>query len=544
MVGAVALIAVLGIVAAATLLNYALPQTARNTKNSANSASGRHNKSSKHSAHGNCTNTYIASKTAMSPYGLTASWVKAENNKPGTTAWQITTPQSATGIMGYASTQQAQVGQQVTLYVSTQAPNYQIAAYRMGYYKGAGARLIWQSKTLPGVVQPACPVSPGIFEVQCSWTPAITLKITNSWVIGSYLLKLVGSGGQQSYIPLTIWNPNITGAYVIMEPVLTWQAFNLFGGYDLYAGGPPGLSGYPPPDRSRVLSFDRPYAYGNGTADFLTNEYPLIRYMEKHGLDVTYWTDITLAVHGNLLLGQKALLSLGHDEEWSLRMRNAVVAARAAGVNLMFFGASPILRKVRLEPSPIGPNMTEVNYRDPQADPLYGVDDAEVTQNWWGQPPANEPASTIVGSSYIGFNNSTSANMVVVDPTSWVFNGTGLKQGSQIPGVLLTDFNAYIPSRPNPPDVQILTHSPVTIGFSNRATYADTTYYTWGPSGAGIFESGTNLWIASLQACSSSQPNCASPVLRKITSNLLVAFGQGPAGKDHPSVTNWQQFYP
>ncbi len=485
-----------------------------------------------------------ANRTFMGPDGMEASWVIAQNKLPGTTAWQITTPQSANGIMGYASDTQARAGQTVALFVSTQAPTFQVQAYRMGYYQGKGARLVWHSASIPGVVQPACPLTPGINMVQCNWPASLHVAITAAWPQGDYLFKLVGSGGQQAYVPLTVWDPATQGAYVLVQPVLTEQVFNAFGGYDLYQGGPPGLKGYPPPDRARVVSFDRPYAYGNGAADFLTNEYPLVRFMEKHGLDVAYWTNITLAVHGSLLLHQKALLSLGHDEEWSLRMRQAATAARNAGVNLLFFAASPVLRKVRLQASPLGPNMEVVNYRDPQADPLYGKDNARVTQNWWGQPPANDPASTLVGASYIGFNNGTSANMTVVDGTSWVFSGTGLTNGSQIPGVLLTDFDAYLPSRPNPPGVQILTHSPVTISFSNTQMYADTTYYTWAPSQAGVFESGTNLWIASLQPCPPSQKACASPLLRKITANLLVAFGQGPAGKLHPSVPNTAQFYP
>ncbi len=467
--------------------------------------------------------------TFSGPYGVEARWVIAQNKLPGTTSWQINTPQSATGIMGYANRTQAKVGDSVTLYVSTVAPTFEVDAYRMGYYQGKGGRLVWKSGVTTGKTQASCPVTPGIYMVQCSWTPSITFDITSAWIQGEYLLKLVGSGGQQSYIPLTIWSPSSTAAYVVMMGTATWQAFNPFGGYDLYTGLPPGLPGYPYPTRSRVLSFDRPYGYGNGAADFMGNEYPLVRFAEKHGLDVTYWTDTTLAVHGSLLVHHKALLSLGHDEEWSQSMRVAATNARNQGVNLIFFGASPVLRKIRYQSSPLGPDMQIVNYRDPTADPLYGVDNARVTQNWWGQPPANDPASTLVGSSYVGFNNTTAFPMIVTDASSWLFAGTGLHNGSQIPGVLRFDFNEYLPSRPNPPNVQLLTHSPVTIGFSNKSMYADTTYYTWAPSNAGVFESGTNFWIPALNGCPAGQ-TCAAGVLRKMTGNLLRVFGSGPAG--------------
>ncbi|MHB8288912.1 MAG: N,N-dimethylformamidase beta subunit family domain-containing protein [Acidimicrobiales bacterium] len=480
-------------------------------------------------------------------YGVEANWVIRENAKPGTTRWRLTGPQTANGIMGYASRVQARSGQQVALYVSTQAPSFHVDAFRMGYYQGKGARLIWRSSDITGAVQPACPVTPGVNMVQCAWTESLSFTVTRHWVQGQYLLKLIGSGGQQSYVPLTIWDPSSHAAYVLMTAALTDQVFNPFGGYDLYQGGTPCQPNhYPCSTRARVVSFDRPYAnsFGNGAGTYLGEMYPLTRLAEKHGLDVTYWTDITLATHGNLLANHRVLISPGHDEEWSLRMRNAVVTALNQGVNLIFFGASPILRKVRLQASPLGANMQVVNYRNPAKDPLYGVNNSEVSQNWWGQPPAGLPASTIVGSRYIGYNNYASFPLVVSDPSSWLFAGTHAVAGTQVPGVLTTDFQAYDPSRANnPPNVQILAHSPVHVEFHSTRDFADTTYYTTASSKAGVFESGANSWIPSLMSCPAPSASCGAPFMRKITENLLRVFGQGPAGLRHPSVSNTAQFY-
>jgi len=379
--------------------------------------------------------------------------------------------------------------------------------------------------------------------VECSWPRATALRITPRFVQGDYLLKLVASNGAASYVPLTVWDPSSHAAYVVMNAVLTWQVFNPYGGYDLYQQGSATAAGYPPPDRSRVVSFDRPYGYGDGAATFITNELPLIELMERHGLDVTYWTDITLATHGSLLAQHRVLLSLGHDEEWSQRMRQAVVAAEARGVNLVFFGASPILRKVRLEPSPLGPNLEVVNYRDPQEDPLYGVDNARVTQNWWGQAPADAPASQIVGDSYIGFNNTEHFPLVVTDASSWLYADTGLRNGDAVPNVLFTDFDGYIPARPNPPGVEILAHSPVVIGFSGARDWADTTYVTNPASHAGVFETGTNNWIPALAPCPADTTGCPAPLLTLMTRNILQLFGEGPTGLTQPSVANWQRYY-
>jgi len=483
--------------------------------------------------------------TFPGPDGIEASWVVAENKKPGTTAWKITGPQTPTGIMGYAGRVQAQVGHKVDLYVSTVAPTFHVDAYRMGYYQGRGARLIWQSAQTAGAVQPACPVTPGVNMVECQWSASLSIVVTSAWVQGQYLLKLVGSGGEQSYVPLTVWDPASHATYVAMAGVLTDQVFNAFGGFDLYQGATPcAPNHYPCSTRARVVSFDRPYASENGAGGFLSLMYPLTRFMEEHGLDVTYWTDITLADHAALLADHRVLISPGHDEEWSLRMRQGAVTATGAGVNLIFFGASPVLRKVRLQASPLGPDREVVNYRDPQKDPLYGVDNAEVSQNWWGQPPADLPASTLVGSEYIGYNNNATFPLVVSTPSSWLFSGTGLAAGAQIPGVLTADFQAFNPARAgDQPDLEILAHSPVMVEFHPNRTYADTTYYTLPTSHAGVFESGANSWIPSLAGCPPGTTACPSAPMRAITGNLLRVFGEGPVGIRHPSQGNWQQFY-
>ena len=62
------------------------------------------------------------------------------------------------------------------------------------------------------------------------------------------------------------------------------------------------------------------------------------------------------------------------------------------------------------------------------------------------------------------------------------------------------------------------------------------TYYT-APSGAGVFSVGTNRWLTRLvpPTFPSSEHD---PLVVQITENLLTAFGEGPAGKQHPSSAN------
>jgi len=496
------------------------------------------------------------------PDGVEARWVIAENKRPGTTEWKIRHPKG--NITGFASRTYTRRGQRVTLYVTTAAATFRAEAFRMGYYQGKGARLIWQSKEIAGRVQPSCPVTAGINMVSCdNWKPSVAFSVSPAFVQGDYLIKLVGSGGQQSYVPLTVWDPTSTATYVVQNDVLTWQAWNPYGGYDYYQGlGNCPAGEYPLCSRARVVSFDRPYGSEEGSGNFLSLEYPLVRFAEQHGLDVTYVTDQAIAQHPGYLLRHRllrhrVLLSLGHDECWSLAGRTAVAAARDRGMNVVFFGASSILRHVRLRASPLGLGREEVDYRDAQEDPLDGkASPLEVTGNTWGSPPTDWPETDFVGEMYAGFlEPGLHTQLVVSDASSWVYSGTGLRDGSTVPGVIASDVDHFYAAMIHPADVQILSHSPIpaTMGQTDIGPfYSDMTYYTDARSGAGVLDTGTTNWLPALAGDQSGcgtrgRPGektgvrCASAILQRITGNILQVFGAGPAARQHPSVANWRR---
>jgi hypothetical protein len=458
------------------------------------------------------------------------------------------------GIAGFASTTYAAPGTKVKLYVSTAATRFRIEAYRMGYYQGLGARLVWQSREIPGREQPTCPLTTGVNMVACdNWTPTLNLSVTAAFVQGDYLLKLVGAGGQESYVPLTVWDPTSKATYLVKNDVFTWQAWNPYGGYDFYAGeGPCPSDVYPLCSRARIVSYDRPYAYGEGAGDFLGSEYPFIRFIEEHGLDVAYVTDVAVEEHPAILVDHKTLLSLGHDECWSLVERQAADTAEQAGVNMVFFGASAVLRHVRLQGSPLGPDREEVDYRDGSEDPLNGKGNPlQVTGNIWASPPADWSEVGFVGENYVGFvePGNRPVPFVVADANAWIFKGTGLSDGSSVPGVIATDLDEFDPYD-HPANLEILGHSPVPLkesiselGDSQGFLDSDMTYYSDPTSHAGIFDSGTTNWIPSLAPCPPARRTCPAPMVGKITGNLLALFGKGPAGRFQPSTPNWSGIY-
>ena len=454
--------------------------------------------------------------------------VADENAKSGTGNWRVTNDGAAHDIEGYLNVTSAQRGESVDLFATTVAPTFTVEAYRMGWYQGLGARLVWTSPPVPGKVQAGATRIAATNSYEARWEKSTSIAIDDTWPVGSYLLKLVAATGQQRWVPLTVRDDASTAAYVILNAVSSWQAYNRWGGcslYDCSAGG----SG----ERSKMVSFDRPYdKVTDGSGDFIGNELPLIMRAEERGLDVTYITSVDLHQRAGLLTQHKALVSLGHDEYWSKAMFDGAEGARNAGVNLAFLGANAVYRQVRFEPSAVGPDRHMVNYRS-TADPIRSTDPAQTTVSF-RESPLNRPEAQLIGEQYQC--NPVRADLIVSEASSWIWAGVGVADGDHLEIVVGSEYDQYIHGQGGPDNVEIVAHSPVTC--HGRAGFSDVTYYT-APSGAGVFASGTNYWVSKLNPKEFPE-SPYNPKIVAATMNVLVAFGTGPAGVAHPSVPNWK----
>jgi N,N-dimethylformamidase beta subunit-like, C-terminal len=455
-----------------------------------------------------------------------------ENKLPGTSGWVIRHVGGEHEIEGYAGTASVLPGQEIPLFVSTTARSFTVTAYRLGWYQEHGARELWRSASVRGGAQKSPAVSGATNTVTTDWDPVLHVP-TDDWPAGAYLLKLDAESGGQRYVPVTVRSADCTGKVVLKACVQTWQAYNTWGGYDLYKGPNGGYD-----SRSLVVSLDRPYDL-NGADMFLTYERNIVKLAEHMtilpgGLDLAYVTSMDIASDPHLLEGASALISMGHDEYWTPAERANVTAARDNGMNIAFMGANCMFRRTRLQDSQMGGAREVVCYKtDYTADPMYGKDDAAVTSDW-RDAPNPDPESSLIGTIYEGY--PVDAPFVVTSPHSWVYAGTGVKAGDSFPHLVGVEYDRVDPAYPLERPIEVLSHSPLTC--EGVSSYGDSAYYTH-PGGAGVFNSGTMRWV---EAIYGDQPHGITgntpTVVRQVTTNVLRAFAAGPAAHKYKANDN------
>ena len=217
----------------------------------------------------------------------------------------------------------------------------------MGYYGGSGARKVATVQPLAVLpqLQPALPRP----KRDAAWSTAATGASRRPGpcpadaVSGIYFAKLVrdDGGAGSSHIIFVVRDDDGRSDLLFQTSDTTWQAYNQYGGNSLYTGSPAG--------RAYKVSYNRPFTTrGTGAEDWVFNaEYPMVRFLERNGYNVSYSTGIDSDRRGAEILEHKTFLSVGHDEYWSGTQRANVEAARAAGVHLAFFSGNEVFWKTR-----------------------------------------------------------------------------------------------------------------------------------------------------------------------------------------------------
>ena len=333
-----------------------------------------------------------AAPAAGDPCAAPVQVIACENTKSGTprSEWDISGAGDPS-IQGFATELSVVPGETLDLKIKTDATAYRIDILRLGWYGGNGARkvaTIQPSASLPQT-QPACLNEASTGLIDCgNWAVSASWPVPTDAVSGVYVARLVRTDtGGDSHVVFVVRDDERHSDLLFQTADTTWQAYNRYGGNSLYFGSPAG--------RAYKVSYNRPFTTRgtNNESWLMSAEYPMIRWLERNGFDVSYTTGIDTARRGAELLEHKVFLSVGHDEYWSGAQRTNVEAARAAGVNLAFFSANEVFWKTRWESSIDGSSSayrTLVCYKETAANAKIDPDPAWT--GTWRDPRFSPPS--------------------------------------------------------------------------------------------------------------------------------------------------------
>ena len=278
--------------------------------------------------------------------------------------------------------------------------------------------------------------------------------------------------------------------------------------YSIYSEHTPEFSSTSVP--SGTVSFDRPYAlfthpvnpivHSVGSGEFLPWEFPLSFWMEKHGYNVSYISNIDTHTDGEGLLRTKGFISVGHDEYWTKDMFSNVLNARDKGVSLAFLCGNSVFCNAALSSSLDG----RINRNIRREGWFYGFSASEVPDSLLNQtgfsPNMGADAAQLMGARHplgegeeilgIGAGDWTCAS-----PDHWLFADTGMKAGESIQGLVGWEFHGE-PSM-DLPGMKIIAQGPGFNGHGvNVGTHTATIYD--GPKGNIVFNAGTIWWANGL----------------------------------------------
>ncbi len=491
---------------------------------------------------------------AGDPCATPANEIVAENCKPGAPASEVDIAGAGPGpVRGFATDISVDQGGTVQFKIDANA-SYALDIYRLGYYGGAGARKVDSLGTLPAQPQPACNEDAGTGLVDCgNWAPSASWAVPPDSVSGIYLAVPKQGGTPLSHIVFVVRDDDGGSELLFQTSDTTWQAYNAYGGNSLYTGSPDG--------RAYAVSYNRPFTTAdNAIEDFLFNsEYPMVRWLERNGYDVSYFTGVDSDRRGAEIREHRGFLSVGHDEYWSGPQRANVEAARDAGVNLAFFSGNEVFWKTRWTNG----HRTLVCFKETHAGAKIDPDPATWTGTWRDprafNPEGERPENALTG-TWFSVNSGTRAITVpAADGKLRLWRGTSVANLAPGDTATLTDDtlgyewdsapdNGAAPaglvrvSTTTAAGVEVLQDYGSTYG-SGTETHHLTLYRDTNGAGpdALVFGAGTIQWPWGLDDIHERGNPAVSPAMQQATANLFADMGAQPGslqGDLQPAVAS------
>ncbi|MDP9982906.1 hypothetical protein J2W14_002308 [Pseudarthrobacter oxydans] len=494
----------------------------------------------------------LPTASAADPCAPLLNAVACENSKPGAPPeeWDITGAGDS-DIQGFSTEVSVNAGQPIRFKVDTNAASYTIGIYRTGWYQGLGARKI--ANVTPAAfrqTQPQCLTDVTTELYDCgTWAVSATWQVPATAVSGVYVALLTRpDNGSRSHITFVVRSDGSHSDVVFQTSDTTWQAYNDYGGSDFYQGAQNG--------RAYKISYNRPVntrGAMDGRDFYFSNEYPLVRFLEKNGYDVSYISGVDTDRNGAQLLNHKVFLSVGHDEYWSGAQRANVEAARDAGVNLQFLSGNEVYWRTRMEPSPVdgAAGRTITSYKETWANGK--IDPSTEWTGTWRDPryaaQANGgglPENALTGTMYVSNYTDLPITVSAAEGKARLWRNTSLAtlaaggSAQLAPHTVGYESNEDLDNGFRPAGLIRLSTTTGTTpqylqDFGNSVEPGTTTHNTTmyrAASGALVFSAGTVQWTWGLDEEHDGDGGAADPRMQQAQINLLADMGAQPATRD------------
>jgi len=404
-------------------------------------------------------------------------------------------------LAGYASSQSVDVDGTIHFYVRAPRAGFSIDFYRLGWYGGAGGRLVASAQVTNSPPQPDChwqdAGTVNAYFTCNNWRVSYSLRVPSDWTSGVYIAALrstavpkrVAAAGLTAYahdVIFVVRDDPRRADFIYQQPVATEEAYNSYsygpGLYDQQA-----VNGHRVPVAK--ASFERPFG-ALDNLQFYRFELPFIFWLESQGYDTVYTTDLDTHQRATPLAAQyKAFIVSGHPEYWSRPMYDAITSARDAGVHLGIFGGNAIYWQMRLEDETAPPGddthatseRVMVVFRHPYPPNANGLGDPNpnpaLQTIYWRDFPVLRDEEAVVGVHFthpfyctehiagwaadgtVTPDGVQKPPVLLVPPqplvvhaaASWAYDGTGLREGDSIANVYGQESDAFESPAAMPP---------------------------------------------------------------------------------------------
>jgi hypothetical protein len=267
---------------------------------------------------------------------------------------------------------------------------------------------------------------------------------------------VVASGKRLGEAPFVVRPARLGEARVLVVlPTNTWEAYNFRDGDSWY---------FDP--KVRTVDLTRPYLFPGQPPHYKGYDLGFQVWLAAHGKrpDVLSDDDLDAVKNGDELARLYDLIVFpGHEEYVTAHMYDVIERYRDLGGNLAFLSANNFFYKV--------------------------VHSGDRITGRWRWRDLGRPEARLIGAQYVDWNHAVYKNkpytVIGVEKAPWLFAGTGLRDGSRIPGTFGIEIDAHTDLSPH--GTRVLATIANEFG---RGKTAEMTYYET-PGGAKVFDAGT-----------------------------------------------------